>query len=104
MIMNVHAGIALSFLTPFGFSGAFNVGVHSDIKRGMRLLNQRRQILIQDEFTGTAATAEWRMQTNATISYSSDKRTANLELGGQKMSVQILSSAPNLTFNTQQAL
>jgi len=77
---------------------------NADIKRGLRLLNSRRQILVQDEFTGTAESAEWRMQTNATITYSNDQRTANLALNGQTMTVQILASAPDLTFNTEQAL
>jgi hypothetical protein len=40
----------------------------SSVKRGIRFLNGRKQILVQDEVTGPSGSGiMWRMQTNATI-------------------------------------
>lgn len=69
-------------------------------KRGIRVYNERRQVLLQDEIVGADAAGQWRMQTNATISYSSDSRTATLTLGGETLQASILASAANLTFVT----
>ena len=74
----------------------------TSIRRGMRLLNARRQMLLQDEITGSSESAQWRMHTNATISYSSGNRVASLALGGQTVRVSILDSAPSVTFQTLQ--
>lgn len=76
----------------------------TSVKRGMRLLNSRRQMLLQDEINGSSNTAQWRMHTNATISYSNGNRVANLALGGQNVQVSILDSASSLTFQTLQAV
>ncbi|ORY74549.1 chondroitin AC/alginate lyase [Leucosporidium creatinivorum] len=53
-------------------------------KRGIRLLNGRRQVLLQDEVDTTVA-VEWRMFTNATVTLSNNDRTATLALGGQTL-------------------
>ena len=74
----------------------------TSVRRGMRLLNARRQMLLQDEITDSSSSAQWRMHTNATISYSSGNRVASLALGGQTLQVSILNSAPGLTFQTLQ--
>ncbi|PKI82377.1 hypothetical protein MVES1_003341 [Malassezia vespertilionis] len=50
------------------------------IKRGIRFLNGRRQVLLQDEIQGGNKQAAWRVQTNATVTLSDDKRTATLEI------------------------
>ncbi|KAK0557369.1 hypothetical protein OC846_000588 [Tilletia horrida] len=54
------------------------------VKRGIRMLNARRQILLQDELgsgvAGTSTSVQWRVQTNATVVLSQDKRTATLTL------------------------
>lgn len=47
------------------------------ISRGVRLLNGRSQILIQDEITNAGQASQWRMHTNATISYSNNNRQAS---------------------------
>lgn len=70
-------------------SSAYNTT--QSVVRGMRLLNGRKQMLIQDEISGANEDVQWRMHTNATISYSDNNRTAELELGGEKLQVQILS-------------
>lgn len=67
--------------------------------RGMRLINGRKQMLIQDEISGAGGDVQWRMHTNATISYSDNDRTAELSLGGETLNVKIL-SPENASFET----
>ncbi|CAO1633799.1 unnamed protein product [Parajaminaea phylloscopi] len=52
------------------------------VQRGIRFLNGRRQVLVQDEIASSSSitSVEWRMQTNATITLSSDKKTATLKI------------------------
>lgn len=62
------------------------------------MLPGRRQVLLQDELVDITETAQWRVQTNATVSIDSTGQTATLSLGGQNLVAQILS--PNgLTFS-----
>lgn len=49
----------------------------SNIQRGVRTLNGRSQVLLQDEFTGVAATSQWRVHTNATIGYANNNAQAS---------------------------
>ncbi|KAK7468722.1 hypothetical protein VKT23_003225 [Stygiomarasmius scandens] len=72
----------------------------SSAKRGVRLLNGRKQVLIQDEIT-TTSPFQWRMHTNATVTTSGN--SASLELDGQKMTVQILSPSSGASFTTSEA-
>lgn len=45
------------------------------------MLNGRRQVLVQDEITSTVTDKiMWLVQTNATITLSSDKRTATMKI------------------------
>ena len=74
----------------------------TDIKRGMRLINGRRQVLIQDEITGSSNSAQWRMHTNATIALGNGNRQATMTLNGATMIASILDSAPSATFGTAQ--
>ncbi|BEJ16654.1 hypothetical protein CspHIS471_0600550 [Cutaneotrichosporon sp. HIS471] len=47
-------------------SAAYGTG--ASVKRGIRFLNGRKQILVQDEVTGPSGSGiMWRMQTNATV-------------------------------------
>ncbi|KAF5374994.1 hypothetical protein D9758_000444 [Tetrapyrgos nigripes] len=73
----------------------------SSAKRGIRLLNGRKQVLIQDEIT-TTSSFQWRMHTNATVTPSGS--SADLELDGQKMTVQILSPSSGASFSTSKAV
>lgn len=68
----------------------------SSVKRGVRLLNGRKQVLIQDEITSSAS-IQWRMHTNATITIDSPT-TATLKRDGKTMSVSIISPASGATF------
>lgn len=71
---------------------------HSSIKRGIRLLNGRRQVLLQDDISGSGTDIQWRMHTNATVVTSGT--SATLELAGQKMQVSILNAPSGVTFST----
>lgn len=73
----------------------------TSVKRGMRLINGRKQVLIQDELSGFN-TAEWRMHTNATINLGNNNRQATMTLNGATMIANILDSAPSATFGTAQ--
>lgn len=55
------------------------------------MLPGRRQVLLQDELTSITEAAQWRVQTNATISIDSTGRIATLALGGQNLVAKILS-------------
>lgn len=59
----------------------------SNVQRGVRMLNGRKQVLIQDEITASQG-IQWRMHTNATIAIA-DKE-ATLSLDGKTMKVLIL--------------
>lgn len=50
------------------------------VKRGIRMLNGRRQVLVQDEIKKQGKNVEWRVQTNATVTLSDDKRTATMKI------------------------
>lgn len=50
------------------------------VKRGIRMLNGRRQVLVQDEIKSPNQEIQWRVQTNATVTLSGDKKTATLKI------------------------
>ncbi|KAM0750669.1 hypothetical protein T439DRAFT_289176 [Meredithblackwellia eburnea MCA 4105] len=93
------ANASTAFMTA-DLSTAYN---GTSVKRGIRFLNGRRQVLLQDEVTVPAAGVQWRMQTNATVALSSDKKSATLTLGGETLIARILSPAA-ATFDTAQAV
>lgn len=71
----------------------------TSVLRGVRLLNGRTQVLIQDEINGATGPSQWRMHTNATTTYPTDGKTAHLELNGKTMIATIHSPA-NAKFTT----
>ncbi|KAJ7115947.1 chondroitin AC/alginate lyase [Mycena epipterygia] len=73
----------------------------SSVKRGIRLLNGRKQVLLQDEITATAAVM-WRMHTNATVTISGT--SATLALDGKTMDVSILNAPSGATFTQTDAV
>lgn len=62
-------------------SSCYNAPANS-VQRGIRFLNGRRQVLVRDEIAASSSitSVQWRMQTNATISLSSDKKTVTLTI------------------------
>ncbi|KAF8203183.1 chondroitin AC/alginate lyase [Pholiota molesta] len=75
----------------------------TSVKRGGRLLNARRQVLIQDEITASAD-VQWRMHTNATVSVDSSGTSATLTLDGQTMLVSMVSPPSGAAFTTSAAV
>ncbi|KAK4192387.1 hypothetical protein QBC35DRAFT_469728, partial [Podospora australis] len=61
------------------------------IKRGVRLLEGRDRVLIQDEIRGASEGSQWRMHTRAEITYSDSGRVAHLRLNGKALDATILS-------------
>jgi hypothetical protein len=76
-------------------SSAYGTG--TTFSRGIRMLNKRRQVLLQDEIT-TTARLQWRMHTNATI--NTDGTVANLVIGSKKLQVEILNPPSGAAFGT----
>ncbi|CAE6463452.1 unnamed protein product, partial [Rhizoctonia solani] len=102
-----------------GSSPAFNVDNNSaaffttdltatyngqNIKRGVRVLNGRKQVLIQDDFSGVTQSIEWRMHTNATVTIDAARTTATLTIGGQTMQVKILDAGSGIGFTVKEAI
>ncbi|KAF5385284.1 hypothetical protein D9615_001384 [Tricholomella constricta] len=74
----------------------------SSVKRGVRLLNARKQVLIQDEIASQES-VQWRMHTNATVSIDDSGTSATLSLDGQSMKVAMLSPPDGAKFSTSLA-
>ncbi|PWN87670.1 hypothetical protein FA10DRAFT_268997 [Acaromyces ingoldii] len=62
-------------------SDAYNLS-SGTVQRGIRFLNGRRQVLVQDEIGANSGinTIEWRVHTNATVTVSADGKSATLTL------------------------
>ena len=73
----------------------------TSIKRGLRLINARKQVLLQDDISNAATAVQWRMHTNATITISSSGTSASLALGGKTLQVSLLNPG-SLKFTTAQ--
>jgi hypothetical protein len=69
----------------------------TSVKRGIRLINGRKQVLLQDE-VNAQADVQWRIQTNATVSTSGT--TATLKIEDQTMEVSILNAPSGAAFST----
>ncbi|KAJ7765415.1 chondroitin AC/alginate lyase [Mycena maculata] len=87
-----------AFFTTDMTSAYFNA---TSVKRGIRMINGRKQVLLQDEITASAS-VQWRMHTNATVSASGT--SATLTLDGQTMDVSILNAPDGATFSTSDAV
>ncbi|KAG5647581.1 hypothetical protein DXG03_008934 [Asterophora parasitica] len=75
----------------------------SSVKRGVRLLNGRKQVLIQDEIASQDA-IQWRMHTNATVSIADSGTSATLSLDGQTLQLTMLSPPDSAKFTTSDAV
>ncbi|KZV83151.1 hypothetical protein EXIGLDRAFT_777848 [Exidia glandulosa HHB12029] len=61
----------------------------STVKRGIRMINGRKQVLLQDDISTTVGPIMWRAHTNATVATSGS--TATLTLNGKTLTATILS-------------
>ncbi|KAJ7180651.1 chondroitin AC/alginate lyase [Mycena filopes] len=73
----------------------------TSVKRGLRLLNGRKQVLVQDEIAVTAPFM-WRMHTNATVTVSGT--SATLKIDDKTMDVSILNAPSGAAFTTSSAV
>ena len=73
----------------------------TSVKRGARLLNGRRQFLLQDEINSQSEVM-WRMHTNATVQTSGT--SATLTIGDRTMQVSLLNAPSGATFSTSPAV
>ncbi|KLO20764.1 hypothetical protein SCHPADRAFT_863609 [Schizopora paradoxa] len=71
----------------------------SSFSRGMRLINDRKQVLLQDEITSTQA-LQWRMHTNATVTVNSNG--FSLAIGDKNLEMQILNAPSGIQLGTAQ--
>lgn len=100
-----QAGGTTVFNVPNGSTAFFKADLssaYSDVtsfQRGIRPINNRKQVLLQDDITASEA-IEWRMHTNATVTVSGT--TATLTLEGQTMIVSIINPPSGATFATAQ--
>jgi hypothetical protein len=91
-VMDVPADSTAFFTVDL--SSAYGAG--TTFKRGVRMINGRRQILLQDEIT-TTAPLQWRMQTNATITPNGP--SATLTIDDKTMMVQLLNPPAGAAFS-----
>ena len=90
--------------TAFFYADLTDMYYGNSTKRGIRFVNDRQQVLLQDEVTVPAAGVQWRMHTNATVTTSNNNLTATLELGGQKLEAHLtVSGAGSAVFSTAEA-
>ncbi|KAG6806594.1 hypothetical protein H0H92_012061, partial [Tricholoma furcatifolium] len=75
----------------------------TSVQRGVRLLNGRKQVLLQDGINAQASVM-WRMHTNATVTIDSSGTTATLTLDRQTLTVSMLSPPSGATFTTSPAV
>ena len=69
----------------------------TSFKRGIRLLNGRKQVLLQDAIYAQG-TIMWRMHTNATVNVSGT--SATLKIGDQTVQMSILNPPSGVTVTT----
>jgi hypothetical protein len=100
-----QSGGTTVFTVPQGSTAFFTadlLSAYSDVtsfQRGIRPINNRKQVLLQDDITASQA-IEWRMHTNATVTVSGT--TATLTLEGKTMTVTILNPPSGASFATAQ--
>lgn len=107
---NVSQGAAPSFDvatddTAF-FTADISSGYNATVKRGIRFLNGRRQILIQDDISGvpSGTDVQWRAHTNASVTVDTATPTvATLVLNSQTMMATILNAPSGVAFSTASA-
>ncbi|TNJ62242.1 hypothetical protein FE784_31655 [Paenibacillus hemerocallicola] len=77
----------------------------TDWQRGVKLLDNRSQILIQDELTASDPVESWWfMHTRADIEIGPDGRSALLKIGNERMLARIVSPDPDPVFTVMDAV
>ncbi|KAH9944202.1 chondroitin AC/alginate lyase [Epithele typhae] len=73
----------------------------TSFKRGIRYLNGRKQVLLQDDINASGDIM-WRMHTNATVTV--DGTTATLKIGDQTLTMSILNAPSGVSLTTGDAV
>ncbi|KAI0720000.1 chondroitin AC/alginate lyase [Cerioporus squamosus] len=81
-------------------SSAYDSSAVSSWKRGVRTLNGRKQVLLQDDISASGDIM-WRMHTNATVSV--DGTTATLKIGDKTLQMSILNPPDGVSMTTGDA-
>lgn len=71
----------------------------SSYKRGLRMINARKQILVQDEITATQPML-FRFHTNATVAVDDSKTSATLTIDDKSMKIQLLNPSSDMQMST----
>ncbi|KAJ7726399.1 heparinase II/III family protein [Mycena metata] len=98
--VNVVPDDSTAFFTTDMTSAYFDA---TSVKRGIRLLNGRKQVLLQDEVTASQSVM-WRMHTNATVTIDASGTSATLALDGQTLKIAMLSPPDGAQFKTGPAV
>ncbi len=94
----------ISALAITDMSDAYGSKVQSAV-RGMKMTNNRGAIILQDEIKCTAPSdIYWGMHTPAKVTLSEDKKTALLDINGNKMEVKILSTQGEFSLDKAEPL
>ncbi|KAF9508914.1 hypothetical protein BS47DRAFT_1332487 [Hydnum rufescens UP504] len=101
----VQAGGTTVFTVPSDSTAYFTADLTdsyfgTSVKRGIRMINGRKQVLLQDDITNANATSEWRMHTNATVSVSAATATLTMPASGKKLVASILNPPSGVVFST----
>ncbi|KAI0756806.1 chondroitin AC/alginate lyase [Daedaleopsis nitida] len=91
------SGDSTAFFTADLSSAYSNV---NSFKRGIRLINGRKQVLLQDDIDASG-TVMWRMHTNATVSTSGT--SATLQIDDKTLQMSILNAPDGASFSTGEA-
>ena len=61
---------------PFWVADLTNAYNGTAVRRGVKLVGGRKQVVLQDEIRGADKPSQWRMHTNATVAYSQNGKRA----------------------------
>lgn len=105
---NTVQGATTGFDVPVDSTAFFTTDISSaygegcSVKRGIRLLNGRRQILLQDDISCNRGPIEWRMHTRAAVQVNGV--SASLTLNGHTMEIRIINPPEGACFKTGDAV
>ncbi|KAG6381034.1 chondroitin AC/alginate lyase [Boletus reticuloceps] len=98
-VFDVPSG-STTYFTADLTSAYFNT---TSFSRGIRLLNKRQQVLIQDEINASASIM-WRAHTNATIALGNNNLTATLTIGSDTLEASLLNPPTGAQFSVMDAV
>ncbi len=90
--------LAVRFYLVLLTTARIHSSLYRSIKRGIRFINSRAQVLLQDDVSNASQAIQWRMQSNASMSFNSGATTATLSLGGQTLTATIVQGPSGASF------